>query len=115
MVAYKHSFCFGISHHAFHGVYKATFFLGRCLGYYLVCADILYHAGLDEAFYGKAEKQKSKRKHGDRRDFDFGGKNVIIRADLNVPIKDGKISDDTRIRASIKTIKYVMDKGGRVI
>ena len=49
------------------------------------------------------------------RDFDFGGKNVIIRADLNVPIKDGKISDDTRISASIKTIKYVMDKGGRVI
>ena len=34
------------------------------------------------------------------------GKTVLIRADMNVPFKDGKISDDTRIRASLASIKY---------
>ena len=49
------------------------------------------------------------------RDFDLKNKKVIIRCDLNVPIKDGIISDDTRIRASIKTIRYVLDNGGCAI
>lgn len=49
------------------------------------------------------------------RDFDLSGKKVIIRVDLNVPIKDGVILDDTRIRASIRTIKYAMDNGASVI
>ena len=49
------------------------------------------------------------------KDFDFYGKKVIVRVDLNVPIKNGEISDDTRIRASIKTIKYISDNGGKVI
>ena len=49
------------------------------------------------------------------RDFDLNNKKVIIRCDLNVPIKDGIISDDTRIRASIKTIRYVLDNGGCAI
>lgn len=49
------------------------------------------------------------------RDFDLSGKRVIIRVDLNVPIKDFEISDDTRIRASVKTIKYARDKGAKVI
>ena len=48
-------------------------------------------------------------------DFEFFGKRVIVRVDLNVPINDGKISDDTRIKASVKTIKYISDKGGKVI
>ena len=48
-------------------------------------------------------------------DFDLSGKKVIIRCDLNVPIKDGVITDDSRIKASLKTINYVIDKGGSLI
>lgn len=43
------------------------------------------------------------------------GKTVLIRADLNVPFKDGKISDDTRIRASLASIQYCLDNGAGVI
>ncbi|EQD12569.1 phosphoglycerate kinase family protein [Neisseria meningitidis NM518] len=43
------------------------------------------------------------------------GKTVLIRADMNVPFKDGKISDDTRIRASLASIKYCLDNGASVI
>jgi phosphoglycerate kinase len=45
-------------------------------------------------------------------DLDLKGKRVFIRADLNVPIKDGVVTDDTRIRAAIPTLKLVLDKGG---
>ena len=43
------------------------------------------------------------------------GKTVLIRADLNVPLKEGKISDDTRIRASLPSIQYCLDNGAGVI
>ncbi|MDO4227763.1 phosphoglycerate kinase [Neisseria sp.] len=43
------------------------------------------------------------------------GKTVLIRADMNVPFKDGKISDDTRIRASLASIRYCLDNGASVI
>ncbi|HEZ6039834.1 TPA: phosphoglycerate kinase [Neisseria meningitidis] len=43
------------------------------------------------------------------------GKTVLIRADMNVPFKDGKISDDTRIRASLASVKYCLDNGASVI
>ena len=49
------------------------------------------------------------------RDFDLSGKKVLIRCDFNVPIIDGKISDNTRILASLDTIKYAIDNGARVI
>jgi phosphoglycerate kinase len=49
------------------------------------------------------------------RDFDLEGKKVIIRVDFNVPMKDGKITDDNRIRMSLKTINYAIEKGAKVI
>lgn len=48
-------------------------------------------------------------------DLDLAGKNVLIRQDLNVPIKDGKVTSDKRIRASLPTIEHAMKAGGRVM
>ena len=48
-------------------------------------------------------------------DIQVSGKRVLARCDFNVPIADGAISDDKRIRESVKTIKYLMDNGARVI
>ena len=48
-------------------------------------------------------------------DLDLKNKKVIIRVDFNVPIKNGKINDDNRIRESLKTIDYACLKGGKVI
>lgn len=48
-------------------------------------------------------------------EFNLENKKVIIRCDLNVPIKDGVILDDNRIKMSLKTIKYAIDKNAKVI
>lgn len=45
----------------------------------------------------------------------FAGKRVILRCDLNVPIKDGQITDDGRIRASLPTIKLLVEQGASVV
>jgi phosphoglycerate kinase len=47
--------------------------------------------------------------------FDYAGKRVLLRCDLNVPIKDGVITDDGRIRASLPTISYLIDQGAAVV
>lgn len=49
------------------------------------------------------------------KDVDIKGKRVFIRVDFNVPIKDGKITDDSRIRGALPTIKYASDAGAKVI
>ena len=49
------------------------------------------------------------------REFDLNNKKVIIRVDFNVPIKDGAITDDTRIKESLETINYALDNGAKVI
>ncbi|OOF59542.1 phosphoglycerate kinase [Rodentibacter myodis] len=48
-------------------------------------------------------------------DLDLAGKRVFIRADLNVPVKDGKVTSDARIRATIPTLKLALEKGAKVM
>lgn len=48
-------------------------------------------------------------------DLDISNKKVLIRCDFNVPIKDGKIVDDTRIKESLKTINYCIEKKAKII
>jgi len=49
------------------------------------------------------------------KDLELAGQRVFVRVDFNVPIKNGTITDDTRIRASLPTIKYALDRGATVI
>ncbi len=46
-------------------------------------------------------------------DFDFNGKKTIVRVDFNVPIVNGVITDDNRIKESLRTINYLIEKGAQ--
>ena len=48
-------------------------------------------------------------------DLALSGKRVFMRVDFNVPLSDGRITDDTRIKAALPSIRYVIEKGGKLI
>jgi len=59
--------------------------------------------------------EMAKKSVGDLTEADLKGKKVLVRCDLNVPLDGKTITDDTRIRASVPTVKYLMEKGAKVL
>jgi len=62
-----------------------------------------------------ATVEMAKKSVGDLTEADLKGKKVLVRCDLNVPLDGKTITDDTRIRASIPTVKYLQEKGAKVL
>ena len=59
--------------------------------------------------------EAAKKSVGDLKEADLKGKTVFIRCDLNVPLDGAKITDDTRIRAAIPTLGYLVKNGAKVL
>ena len=59
--------------------------------------------------------EAAKKSVGDLKEADLKGKTVFIRCDLNVPLDGAKITDDTRIRAAIPTLEYLVKNGAKVL
>ncbi|MBI2933441.1 MAG: phosphoglycerate kinase, partial [Planctomycetes bacterium] len=49
------------------------------------------------------------------RDLDVKGKRVLVRVDFNVPVQEGRVTDATRIKATLPTIRYILERGGRAV
>lgn len=77
-------------------------------------APLLRHQAARQSS-GCAVEMMAKKSVGDLSSADLEGKVVLVRCDLNVPLNGKEITDDTRIRASIPTVKYLMENGAKVL